>query len=75
MKTDTLIAAMEEAGEVKECLVLLMAKDGRLLVLGTTAQRVLRLGMLEAAKQWMVADMVAESMKEENREPQGTEVE
>lgn len=63
--TDTLITAMEEAGEAKECLVILTTEDGHILTLGTTDQRVLRLGMLEAAKQWMVADMVAESMKDQ----------
>lgn len=63
--TDTLIAAMEQAGEAKECLIILTTEDGHILTLGSTEQRVLRLGLLEAAKQWMIADMVAESMKGE----------
>ena len=62
--TDTLIAAMEDAGEAVQCLVILTTTDGHILTLGSTNQRVIRLGMLEAAKQWLVADMMAESLKE-----------
>jgi hypothetical protein len=61
--TDTLIAAMEEAGEAVQCLVIITTADGHILTLGSTDQRVIRLGMLEAAKQWLVADMMAESLE------------
>jgi hypothetical protein len=63
--TDTLIAAMEEAGSAKECLVIMTTEDGHILTLGSTEQRVLRLGMIETAKQWLIADMVTESAKGE----------
>ena len=63
--TDTLAAAMEEAGEAKQCLVIMTTEDGHILTLGSTDQRVIRLGLLEAAKQWLVADMVASSMQGE----------
>ena len=63
--TDTLIAAMEEAGEAKQCLVIMTTKDGYILTLGSTDQRVQRLGMIETAKSWLLADMMAESMKGE----------
>jgi hypothetical protein len=62
--TETLIAAMEEAEDAKECLVVLTTKDGYILTLGSTDQRVLRIGMLETAKQWIVADMLSDSVKE-----------
>ena len=65
--TDTLIAAMEEAGTARELLVIMTSDDGHILTLGTTDQRVLRLGMIEAAKQWMIADMVAESVSEDEK--------
>jgi hypothetical protein len=62
--TDTLVKAMEEAGEAKECLVILTTEDGHILTLGTTDARVMRLGLLETAKQWMIADMNAEATRE-----------
>lgn len=65
--TDTLIAAMEEAGTAKELLVIMTSEDGHILALGTTDQRVLRLGLLETAKQWLIADMVAESVSGEEK--------
>lgn len=61
--TDTLIAAMEEAAVAKELLVIMATTDGHILTLGTSDQRVLRLGMIETAKQWLIADMVAESAR------------
>jgi hypothetical protein len=62
--TDTLIAAMGDVGEATQCLVILTTADGHILTLGSTDQRVIRLGMLESAKQWLVADMTAESLRE-----------
>ena len=52
---------MEEAGSAKECLVIMTTEDGHILTLGSTEQRVIRLGMLETAKSWLIADMMAES--------------
>lgn len=63
--TETLIAAMEEAEKATECVVIMTQSDGHILTLGSTDQRVVRIGLLETAKQWMLADMVAESMKED----------
>lgn len=60
--TDTLVHAMEQAGTAKQLLVIMTSEDGHILTLGTTDQRVIRLGLIEAAKQWMIADMVAESV-------------
>lgn len=62
--TDTLVEAMDQASESKECMVILTTADGHLLTLCTSEQRVVRMGLLETAKQWMIADMVAESSKE-----------
>jgi hypothetical protein len=44
-------------------MVILTTADGHLLTFGSTDQRVIRLGMLEAAKQWLVVDMMAESLE------------
>lgn len=63
--TETLVAAMEEVEDATECLVIMTTQDGQILTLGTTDQRVVRLGMIEAAKQWMVADMTAEAARGE----------
>ena len=63
--TETLIAAMEEAGEAAECLVIMTTADGHILTLGTTDRRVLRLGMIETAKQWIVAEMAAEMVRDQ----------
>jgi len=65
--TDTLISAMEEADQAKECLVIMTTEDGHILTLGTSDQRVVRLGLIEAAKQWLIADMVAEAAREGDR--------
>jgi hypothetical protein len=63
--TDTLVKAMEEAGEATECLVIMTTTDGHILSLGTSDARVIRMGLLETAKQWMIADMHAESTRRE----------
>ena len=65
--TDTLVAAMENAETAKQLIVIMTSEDGHILTLGTTDQRVVRLGLIEAAKQWMIADMVAESVSEEGK--------
>jgi hypothetical protein len=56
---------MEEAGEAAECLVIMTTADGHILTLGTTDRRVLRLGMIETAKQWIVAEMAAEMVRDQ----------
>ena len=63
--TETLIAAMEEAEAATECLVIMTQSDGSILTLCSSEQRVVKLGLLETAKQWTVADMVSESVREE----------
>jgi hypothetical protein len=63
--TDTLVKAMEEAGAATECLVIMTTEDGHILSLGTSEARVVRMGLLETAKQWMIADMNAESVRGE----------
>lgn len=62
--TETLIEAMEQVGEATQCLVILTTEDGHILTLGSSDQRVIRFGLLETAKQWMIADMSAESQRE-----------
>lgn len=65
--TDTLVAAMEEAGAAKECLVIMTTEDGHILTLGTSDQRVTRIGLIETAKQWILADMFAEAAAEDGK--------
>jgi hypothetical protein len=55
---------MEEADDANECLVIMTTQDGHIVTIGSTDARVVRLGLLETAKQWMVADMAAEASRE-----------
>ena len=59
--TETIIAAMEAAGEATECLVILTTADGSILTLGSSPARVVRLGLIETAKAWLIADMIKEA--------------
>ena len=61
--TDTLVAAMEEAGSARELLVIMTTEDGHILTLATSDQRVIRMGLIETAKQWIIADMVLDSAR------------
>ena len=61
--TDTLVAAMEEAGSARELLVIMTTEDGHILTLATSDQRVIRMGLIETAKQWIIADMVSDSAR------------
>ena len=67
--TDTLIAAMEQADGAQECLVIMTRADGAVLMLGSSDRRVVRLGLIETAKQWIriIADMAAEAVREGER--------
>jgi hypothetical protein len=61
--TDTLVAAMEEAGLARELLVIMTTEDGHILTVATSDQRVIRMGLIETAKQWIIADMVSDSAR------------
>jgi hypothetical protein len=63
--TDTIIAAMEEAGTAQECLIILTDKDGSIITLGSTSVRSTRLGLLEMAKALILADITSGIIKEE----------
>jgi hypothetical protein len=63
--TDTIVAAMEEAETATACLIILTQSDGQIVTLGSSDRRVVRLGLLETAKQWLIADMLRDSMRDE----------
>jgi hypothetical protein len=44
--TETLVAAMEEAGPAKECIVVMTTEDGNLIWLCTDDSRTVKIGLL-----------------------------
>lgn len=61
--TETIVAAMEEAGTAKECLVIMIAEDDAIITLGSTSVISTRLGLLEMAKAIILSDMVERAVK------------
>lgn len=55
--TDTLIAAMEEAGNAKECMVIMTSEDGDIIWLCSSDKYTIKLGLIETAKQCIVNDI------------------
>jgi hypothetical protein len=62
--TETIVAAMEEAETATECLIIMTSSDGHILTLGSSGSRIIRLGLIETAKAWIIADMMKESANE-----------
>ncbi len=56
--TETIVAAMEEAADAKECLVIMTSVDGAIITLGSTSIISTRLGMLEMAKSLILKDLI-----------------
>ncbi len=55
--TETLIAVMEEFGkdEPRDCLVIYTTREGDLCWSSTSDSHVIKLGLIEACKQFMIA--------------------
>ena len=66
--TETLIVAMEEADGTRDCLIIMTHEDGSILTIASSPSRIVRLGLIETAKAWMLADMAVESLAESLKE-------
>lgn len=63
--TETLVKAMEEVGDAVECLVIMTDANGDIITLGSTNIYSMRLGMLEAAKTWIMRDIIRQEEKDD----------
>lgn len=56
--TDTLIAAMEEVGTARECIIVMINEAGEIIWSCSSDALTVKLGLLETAKHCIVAGIV-----------------